>query len=122
MTSSCTSANVCTSSSAAAASITAGSSRSPPAPTNAQTQNAGRSRLPPAATNSRSASIGSPSAASTASQRVCSVGEQRVDARLDPIGDRIERFGEGRGARRRWRSLAERLRRGPEPVGIDSSA
>ncbi len=29
-------------------------------------------------------------------------GQQRVDARLDPVGDGIERLGERRSARRRW--------------------
>ena len=44
--------------------------------------------------------------------------EQLVDARLDPVGDRIERCGEGRGARRPVEAMARGYAAGSEPVGI----
>ena len=99
MTSSCTSAKVCTSSSAAAAvdhvwSLFA----SPPLPTNAQWQNAGRSRLPPAATSIRS-SVERIDEHRVDDGPALDLGvEQREDARLDPFGDADERGGERRFA------------------------
>ena len=111
MMSSCTSANVCTSSSAAAASITAGSSsvaaradERARAERGAQTLAAGRDEL--AQRVERIAERGV-----DLDPALLLGGEQRVDARLDPVGDRIERLGEGRGPRGRG-GHGERLRRG----------
>ena len=118
MMSSCTSAKVCTSSSAAAASITAGSSMSPPAPTiraraerGSQPLAAGGDEVPRARRADR------PSAGSTSFQRVDLGGEQRVDALLDTIGDGIERVGK-RGGPGRRAGHGERLRRGLRGVPI----
>ena len=75
-----------------AALITAGSSRSPPAPTNAHAQNAGA-----AACRRRRRTRAALRADRRARRRLRSSASARwraaIDARLDPIGDRIERFG-----------------------------
>src|SRR5687768_12710937 len=93
ITSSCSRANVCSSSNAAPASTTRASSGSPPAPTKAQWQKAGRSRLPPAVTSRCSADNGSTRSASTARQRATSAVSNvsmraftRVATRSRPAG------------------------------------
>ena len=122
MMSSCTSANVCTSSSAAAASTTA-----------LVVERAAR------ADERARAERGAQSLAARGdevAQRVERIAErrvdfdpalllgreQRVDARLDAVGDRIERFGKGRSARRRRGHGREATSRaGCSPVSIRSA-
>ena len=124
ITSSWTSANVCSSSIAAATSVTIGSSVSPPAPTNAQKQNAGRSRLPPAATSSRRAVSGASRSGASSRQR-CSSSSSRSSMRCStrpPISASPDGDSTGRVVRTSGSIAGDARGSAPRPVAASTGS